>query len=123
MKIVTAEQMRDIDKTAADMGFTTAVLMENAGRAVAEETRKLAGEIVGKTILILIGPGNNGGDGLVAARYLDEWGANVTTYLCSKRSEDDRNFILIKERAIPFVIIDQDDDLTIYPGIGGEGNN
>jgi hydroxyethylthiazole kinase-like uncharacterized protein yjeF len=110
MKVVTAEQMRQIDRSAADIGLTTEILMENAGRAVTEETRKLLGSIMGKHILILTGPGNNGGDGLVAARYLEDGGAQVSLYLCSQRSSDDKNFKLTQERNIVIVKADQDKD-------------
>ena len=108
MKVVNAEQMRLIDRSAAAKGLTTDILMENAGKAVAEETRKLTGAILGRNILILIGPGNNGGDGLVAARYLEEWGANVKVYLCSTRKDDDRNFNLLKERKTPVIEVSED---------------
>ena len=85
MKVVTAEQMREIDRSAASVGLTTEILMENAGRAVAEETRRLIGGVIGKHILVIVGPGNNGGDGLVAGRYLEDWGAEVNLYLCGQR--------------------------------------
>ena len=108
MKVVTAEQMRQIDQSAADIGLTTEILMENAGRAVAEETKKLLGGVIGKHILILIGPGNNGGDGLVVARYLEDFGAEVCLYMCSKRSSEDKNFKLTQERNINIINIDED---------------
>lgn len=108
MKVVTAEQMHHIDQTAASIGLTTEVLMENAGRAVAEETKKLLGGAIGKHILVLTGPGNNGGDGLVAARYLEDWGAEVSLYLCSQRSTDDKNFKLTQDRKIDTVSAEQD---------------
>ena len=82
MKILTAEQMRQIDRECARQGTPTSVLMENAGKAVAEETRRSLGTLENQHILCLIGPGNNGGDGLVAARYLHDWGARVSLYLC-----------------------------------------
>ena len=91
MKIVTAAQMREIDRECARLGTPTSLLMENAGRAVAEETRDYLGNIKKQHILCLIGAGNNGGDGLVAARYLHEWGAKVSVYLCSARPADDAN--------------------------------
>ncbi len=108
MKVVTSEQMREIDRNAASIGLTTETLMENAGRAVAEETRKLVGNVIGKHILVIVGPGNNGGDGLVAGRYLEDWGAEVTLYLCSQRSADDKNLALAKERGISVIQVDQD---------------
>lgn len=109
MKVVTSEQMREIDRNAASIGVTTEILMENAGRAVAEEARKLVGSVIGKHVLVLVGPGNNGGDGLVAGRYLEDWGAEVTIYLCSQRPADDKNLALAKGRGIPVIQIDQDE--------------
>ena len=111
MKVVTAEQMGNIDQNAASIGLPTEILMENAGRKVAEETSKLAGNIVGKNILVIAGPGNNGGDGLVAAQYLNDFGAEVTLYLCSQRSDDDKNLILVKERDISILNVKDDEGL------------
>jgi NAD(P)H-hydrate epimerase len=77
MLLVTAEQMRKMDRHAIDtIGLPAAVLMENAGRAVAEEVLLFAGEhqAVARPWLVLVGKGNNGGDGIVAARHLIEAG-------------------------------------------------
>ncbi len=112
MKVVTAEQMREIDRSAASIGLPTEALMENAGRAVAEETRKLIGSVIGKHVLVIVGTGNNGGDGLVAGRYLDDWGAEVSLYLCKQRSADDKNLALALERDITIVQADQDKDFV-----------
>ena len=112
MKVVTAEQMREIDSSAAGIGLPTETLMENAGRAVAEETRKLIGNVVGKSILVIVGPGNNGGDGLVAGRYLEDWGAEVSIYLCRQRATDDKNLVLVQERGITTIQADQDKDFA-----------
>jgi len=112
MKVVTAEQMREIDRSAASIGLTTKALMDNAGRAVAEETKKLIGSVIGKHILVIVGPGNNGGDGLVAGRYLDDWGAEVSLYLCSQRPVGDKNLALAQERDIATVQADQDKDFA-----------
>ncbi len=113
MKVVTAEQMGQIDRSAADIGIPTEVLMENAGRAVAEETKKLLVSVIGKHILIIVGPGNNGGDGLVAARYLEEMGAEISLYLCSQRPANDKNFRLTQEKSIDTINADQDGGLAI----------
>ena len=103
MKIVTAEQMREIDKECARLGKPTSVLMENAGKSVAEATKDYLGEIKKQNILCLIGGGNNGGDGLAAARYLKGWGAKVSVYLCSERPADDDNLKLVKESGVSCV--------------------
>jgi hydroxyethylthiazole kinase-like uncharacterized protein yjeF len=108
MKVVTAEQMREIDSRAAGIGLTTEILMENAGRAVAEEIKKLAGKVIGKHILVIVGPGNNGGDGLVAGRHLADSGAEVNIYLCSKRPEGDKNLALVQQHGIPIIQAEQD---------------
>ena len=87
MKIVTSEQMRKLEQRSAEAGISMDMLMENAGLAVAEEVRKLrGGSVAGCPILILVGPGNNGGDGLVAARHLYDWDAEVTLYFYKRRT-------------------------------------
>jgi len=103
MKIVTSEQMRQIDQDCAKIGIPTNVLMENAGRAVAEEVKRILGAINQQSILVLIGPGNNGGDGLVAARYLHDWGAKVSVCLFNQRAPDDQNLKLVQERGVTCV--------------------
>ena len=100
MKILTANQTRQADQDCANIGLPADKLMENAGAAVAEEVRKILGAISEKPILILIGPGNNGGDGLVAARHLQDWGAKVTLFLFSERPPDDPNLKMTRERSI-----------------------
>ncbi len=89
MKIVTANQMREIEARSEAAGVSTDTLMENAGLAVARAARRIVGPLTGAPILLLIGPGNNGADGLVSARHLRRWGANVTAYLCRRRPASD----------------------------------
>ena len=89
MKIVTVEEMRALEEASASAGTSTDTLMENAGLAVARLSRQAAGGAAGVRVLVLVGPGNNGGDGLVAARHLRRWGAEVTAYLVRPRPSDD----------------------------------
>jgi len=103
VKILTTEQMRQVEQDCAKIDLPSSVLMENAGKAVAEEVRQILGDIKKQRILILIGPGNNGGDGLVAARHLHDWGARVSLYLLSQRPPDDPNLMLVQERGIPCI--------------------
>lgn len=70
-EIITNAQMRAIDATSAKLGIATRVLMENAGRAVADAIRA---RFTPRPTAFLCGPGNNGGDGYVAARLLMECG-------------------------------------------------
>lgn len=72
--ILTAEQMRAAEQAAIDGGTSVEKLMESAGAALAEATWRFAGPM---PALILCGPGNNGGDGYVAARHLSERGLEV----------------------------------------------
>ena len=111
MKIVTAEEMRQIDQDCASSGLPTGVLMENVGKAVAEETRRILGALDRQNILFLIGPGNNGSDGLVAARYLHDWGAKVSVYLCSPRAPDDQNLELARQRGVNCIEAARDENL------------
>ena len=90
MKIVTAAQMREIEARSEESGVSTDCLMENAGLAVARIARRMVGPLTGVRVIVLIGPGNNGGDGLVTARHLQRWRARVTAYLCRDRDADDR---------------------------------
>ncbi len=113
MKIVTAEQMAQIDKDCAGIGLPTDVLMENAGKAVAEEIRRILHSVEQRHILLLIGPGNNGGDGLVAARHLHDWGAKVSLYLCSKRTND-KNLELVRQRGMACLEAADDENLSMF---------
>ena len=83
LPLVTASEMKEIDRKAAEVfGTPTHDLMENAGKGLSKvifkqypETRKIA---------IFCGKGNNGGDGLVAARYLSGKANVVVFLLCAK---------------------------------------
>lgn len=70
-RIVTAAQMKSIEKRAAEhFQISEATMMENAGEALFNEIEKRFDSLYEKRVLVLCGSGNNGGDGLVAARYL-----------------------------------------------------
>jgi hydroxyethylthiazole kinase-like uncharacterized protein yjeF len=110
VKILTTSQMRQVEQDCAGIGLAPHKLMENAGKAFAEEIRRILGNLKKQHILMLIGPGNNGGDGLVAARYLHDWGAKVSLCLFGERGPDDQNFTLVKERAIDCLSITEDEN-------------
>lgn len=79
MKLVTVAEMRTIEEEADANGLTYAKMMENAGHGLAQEIQVLAYSTDGREILALVGPGNNGGDALVALAHLaaDEWRARA----------------------------------------------
>ena len=112
MKLVTADQMRRIDQLSAKAGVGTDVLMENAGLAVAQESWMALGTLQECRIVVLVGPGNNGGDGLVAARYLNEWGAAVQVYLLKARGEDDANYRRLLEAGVSLACAEDDAGLA-----------
>ena len=75
LELLTAEEMSRAERLTIEGGTTSLSLMENAGRGVAEEVVRRFPR--GSKILVLCGPGNNGGDGFVAARFLRERGYQV----------------------------------------------
>ncbi|RKX17022.1 MAG: bifunctional ADP-dependent NAD(P)H-hydrate dehydratase/NAD(P)H-hydrate epimerase [Candidatus Zixiibacteriota bacterium] len=86
MKICTPKQMREIDRKAIKgMGIPGLELMENAGKGAFEMIVDYYGPVEGNRIIIACGKGNNGGDGLVVARYLKENGAHVEVILLCKK--------------------------------------
>ena len=111
MKILTIAQMRQIEQDCANIGLPPDKLMENAGKAFAEEARKILGDIKDQAILILVGPGKNGGDGLIAARHLHDWGAKVSLFIFGERDTGESNFTMVQECGIDFLSLSEDEDL------------
>jgi hydroxyethylthiazole kinase-like uncharacterized protein yjeF len=110
MKVVTVDQMQRIESDSDAAGHSYAAMMEQAGRSVAEIIRART-SVQDKQVLILVGPGNNGGDGLVAARYLSEAGALVTCYLYRDRNPAaDENFRLVLEGRVRAALADEDQE-------------
>ncbi|MFA5883533.1 MAG: NAD(P)H-hydrate dehydratase [Acidimicrobiia bacterium] len=77
LAVLTPEEMGAADRGAIAAGTPVEVLMDRAGRAVAWDVRRRLGRTYGVRAVIACGKGNNGGDGLVAARVLRGWGARV----------------------------------------------
>jgi ADP-dependent NAD(P)H-hydrate dehydratase / NAD(P)H-hydrate epimerase len=88
MKILTAEEMREVDRlTSAREGIPSATLMENAGASVARVIQKRFPSFKQRKIVVLCGKGNNGGDGFVVARHLRDSGAFPAAYLIANPDE------------------------------------
>ena len=105
MKFVTAREIRAIDQRATtEFGIPSMLLMENAGRAVADEVGKLRA----RRVVLYCGGGNNGGDGFVAARHLANRGVRcVVVYFkaSSAMKADARlNFTILKEMKVPLFL-------------------
>src|SRR3990172_6465120 len=101
-KIVTVEQMRTIEQAANAKKHSFAQMMELAGRAVADRVAELLMGNPAPRIAILVGPGNNGGDGLVAGRLLKEEldGATVGAFLLDLRGDEDPVFVKAREGGV-----------------------
>jgi hydroxyethylthiazole kinase-like uncharacterized protein yjeF len=111
VKVVTTDQMRQLEQDAVKAGITMEMLMENAGQAVADETARILDDIRQQQILILVGPGNNGGDALVAARHLHDAGAKVFLYFFGQRPGRDPSLKPIRDRRIKRIEAEKDENL------------
>lgn len=116
MKLVTVEEMRCIDSRASEeYGIPSLLLMENAGRAVAQKALSFLGDFRrgGRRVLIFSGKGNNGGDGFVAARHLANAGAEVKVFILSSREDITGdalvNLEIVEKTGIPVAVIGQRD--------------
>jgi len=106
-KIVTVSEIRNIDRRAIEeVGIPGVVLMEKAGLTVARTVMDFLGENNGDRVLVFCGKGNNGGDGLVAARELFNKGFDVYVYIFTKKEE-------IKGAALTNLIIAENMGLNI----------
>jgi NAD(P)H-hydrate epimerase len=83
--ILTPAESAELDRVSAERGITVDSLMERAGRAVARTAVDVAGGAYGRRAVVVCGKGNNGGDGLVAARFLRRWGMGAVAVLLAAR--------------------------------------
>ncbi|HWB29919.1 MAG TPA: NAD(P)H-hydrate epimerase, partial [Vicinamibacterales bacterium] len=88
MRLLDTAQMREADRrTIDDAGIPSVVLMENAGRQVVAAIEARFDDLEHWRIAVLCGPGNNGGDGFVAARVLAEQGMSVGAFLLGRAAD------------------------------------
>lgn len=78
--VLTPEQMGAADRATIEAGTPVETLMERAGWALARAARDLLGGTYGRRVTLVCGKGNNGGDGLVAARILHSWGVQTEVF-------------------------------------------
>jgi len=106
---LTPEQMREVDRAMVhDLGIFLIQMMENAGRHLATLAREqLHGNLRGKRVVVLAGRGNNGGGGLIAARRLTNWGADVCVVLATSlndyRDTPAHQLAILQRMGIPIV--------------------
>ncbi len=130
-KVLSAEQMREVDRrTTEEYGLPSLVLMENAGKAVADAIiKKCDGSVSWKKIVVLCGKGNNGGDGAVISRILGAQGAIVTTLILGKIADSKGparlNFDLLAEaEGVRVVELETESEILEFwrnPGFGSGG--
>ena len=117
MRLATAQQMRNLDSIAInDFGIPGIVLMENAGRATVEAMEERWEELAGQRVAIFVGPGNNGGDGLVIARHLHQRHVRPQVYLVTEpgRLQGDAavNLLIVEHLGIPIREVWHDEALA-----------
>lgn len=112
MFIVSTQQMQAAEKAANASSLSYEQMMENAGHAVAEAIANQF-DITGVRVLVLVGPGNNGGDGLVTARYLAQMGAAVAVYVWKRQIEADKNWALLAATGVEKIMSSDHDSQAL----------
>ena len=108
MKLVTVEEMQAIEKEADSNGLTYDDMMEHAGLGLAQVVHEVYEDWKEDGALGLVGPGNNGGDTLVALAHLAKWGWNTTAYVVKERPEDDPLVARLDDAGGEIFSLDQD---------------
>lgn len=121
VKIISVEKSRDLENRANEGGLSFAAMMENAGRQTAQTIRRRVGAR-GRRVVLLIGPGNNGGDGLVAAHSLGQMGAHVTCYVWKRSANDDPNLRRVEEDGLPLIWSEDDEGFAVLRGLLSEAD-
>jgi hydroxyethylthiazole kinase-like uncharacterized protein yjeF len=106
MEILTVTEMREVERLADAAGLSYAQMMQNAGRNAAKAILEKLNPTPAQRVLALVGPGNNGGDGLVCATALVEAGVHVDCVLLKPRHEGDAVFAAAKQAGIPMAGVD-----------------
>ncbi len=112
MKIVTSNEMRELDRRTIDSGIPGEELMFTAGEGLADAIRTLASnhQLTDSPVLFIAGPGNNGGDAFVAAYGLHEGGWPVECWLTAPESKLKGDALIhfrkMKKAGVPFEVLD-----------------
>lgn len=120
MKLPTALEMQNLDRSATeDYGIPSIVLMENAGLGTVKMIERELGPCENTFALIFVGPGNNGGDGLVIGRHLHQRGCQPVFFFLVNpdrlRGDTAVNLQIIKKLRLPFHVIDNPKRVETIP--------
>jgi NAD(P)H-hydrate epimerase len=108
IKVFSVAEMVAAEKAADAAGHSYSHMMEVAGLRVAEAIMQRH-DVADRQVFVLVGPGNNGGDGLVAGRYLAEAGASVAFYLFKPRDAlQDENLARVEDLGLELLLADYD---------------
>lgn len=114
IKVLTVEQVRAVEAAADAAGLTYDAMMQAAGRAVAKRVLGYLGSLADARVTVLVGPGNNGGDGLVAGRIVaEESSALVRFYLLKARDDGDTNYKAVRDAGLFIAEVENDHDLRV----------
>jgi NAD(P)H-hydrate epimerase len=112
MKYLSVQEMIAIEKAADRSGHSYAAMMEAAGKGLAEVIHERFATEDPKTIVALVGSGNNGGDALVALDYLQEWGWESAAILFRKRDPQDPLLKRYRKSAGEVILADKPESLS-----------
>ncbi len=114
MKLVTVSEMREIEQEADANGLTYAQMMENAGSGLAHSIREILFEDEEQLSAVgLVGPGNNGGDTLIALSHLAAQDWHVRAYLVNRSADKDPLVDRLKQAGGEVTVSDQDENLEM----------
>ena len=119
---ISVDDMYKIENMGDEMGFLKKFMMENAGAAAVRRLIEKFGSVETKNIVIFVGLGNNGGDGLVMARHLVGYGAKVTVMLLGssdkiKTEESNWNWSILEKMTSVKLMSDNSIDFDFEPDI------
>lgn len=124
MKLVTADEMRELDRRTIEDGIPGEELMLTAGEGLADSIRTLAGnhQLVDSPVLFVAGSGNNGGDAFVAAYLLHEDGWPVECWLATPENQIKGDALIhfkkMKKAGVPFEVLDTSEHWTFVSDSG-----
>lgn len=114
--VVNVEQMRKIEATANASGISYDAMMENAGHAAAQRALDYVAGLEEPRVVVLVGTGNNGGDGLVAARVIAQADKRIQVSLYLFKHRDDPRFKQVEEMDV-FIAYGEEDDGRVIRNI------